>query len=40
MLVRFILTADEIFTILMGNKVDPRKRFIQQNAKEVTNLDI
>ncbi len=32
--------ADEIFTILMGNKVDPRKRFIQQNAKEVTNLDI
>ena len=32
--------ADEIFTILMGDKVAPRKEFIEQNAKYVTNLDI
>ena len=32
--------ADEIFTILMGDKVGPRKEFIEQNAKNVTNLDI
>lgn len=32
--------ADEIFTQLMGEKVDPRREFIQQNAKYVTNLDV
>ena len=32
--------ADEIFTILMGDKVAPRKEFIEQNAKYVKNLDI
>lgn len=32
--------ADEIFTILMGDKVAPRKEFIEQNAKYVQNLDI
>ncbi len=32
--------ADEIFTILMGDKVAPRKDFIQQNARYVKNLDI
>ena len=32
--------ADRIFTILMGDQVDPRRRFIQRNAPEVRNLDI
>jgi DNA gyrase subunit B len=32
--------ADRIFTILMGDQVDPRRRFIQQNAPEVRNLDL
>ncbi len=31
--------ADEIFTILMGEQVEPRKEFIEQNAKYVVNLD-
>ncbi len=32
--------ADELFTILMGEKVEPRKEFIENHAKEVVNLDI
>jgi len=32
--------ADEIFTILMGEKVEPRREYIQLNAKKVVNLDI
>ena len=32
--------ADEIFTILMGDKVAPRKEFIEKNAQYVQNLDI
>ena len=32
--------ADEIFTILMGDKVGPRKDFIEKNAEYVKNLDI
>ena len=32
--------ADEIFDILMGGEVAPRKKFIQTHAKTVSNLDI
>ena len=32
--------ADQIFTILMGEEVEPRKQWIEQNAKDVQNLDI
>ncbi|MCL2077052.1 MAG: DNA topoisomerase (ATP-hydrolyzing) subunit B [Oscillospiraceae bacterium] len=32
--------ADEIFSILMGDKVEPRRVFIEKNARYVTNLDV
>ena len=32
--------ADELFSILMGTKVEPRREFIEQNAKYVQNLDV
>lgn len=34
------ITADEIFTILMGDRVEPRREFISIHAKEVENLDV
>jgi DNA gyrase subunit B len=32
--------AEEVFSMLMGEKVEPRREFIETHAKEVQNLDI
>jgi DNA gyrase subunit B len=34
------VAADEMFTTLMGDKVEPRKEFIQTYARSVKNLDL
>ena len=34
------IKADEAFTVLMGDKVGPRKEFIEQNAQYAKDLDI
>jgi len=35
-----LVEADEIFTLLMGDEVEPRRRFIQQRALDAQNLDV
>ena len=34
------VSTDEAFTLLMGDHVEPRREFIQENALAVTNLDV
>ena len=38
--IEYAMLADETFSILMGDKVEPRREFIETNAKYVQNLDI
>ena len=34
------IRADDIFRVLMGDEVEPRRKFIETHAKEVVDLDI
>jgi len=34
------IVCDEVFSLLMGDEVEPRRDFIEKNAKYVSNLDI
>jgi len=38
--VQDVVEADKIFTLLMGDEVEPRRKFIESHAKEVVNLDV
>ena len=38
--IKMVLKGDSIFTILMGDKVEPRRRFIEEHANLVRNLDL
>jgi DNA gyrase subunit B len=38
--VQDMVEADRIFSILMGDEVEPRREFIQENALSVKNLDV